>query len=70
LDAATGDKDFWIVDTVGNYCFVHPAKAGIHSSLDLITDKGSVYSFTLDEAGPSDLSEVRNWTPKKKSLTF
>jgi type IV secretion system protein VirB9 len=54
LDAATGDKDFWIVDTVGNYCFVHPAKAGIHSSLDLITDKGSVYSFTLDEAGPSD----------------
>jgi type IV secretion system protein VirB9 len=54
LDAATGDKDFWIVDTVGNYCFVHPAKAGIHSSLDLITDKGSVYSFTLDEAGISD----------------
>jgi len=54
LDAATGDKDFWIVDTVSNYCFVHPAKAGIHSSLDLITDKGSVYSFTLDEAGASD----------------
>ena len=54
LDAATGDKDFWIVDTVGNYCFVHPAKAGIHSSLDLITDKGSVYSFTLDEAGSGD----------------
>jgi type IV secretion system protein VirB9 len=54
LDAATGDKDFWIVDTVGNYCFVHPAKAGIHSSLDLITDKGTVYSFTLDEAGSAD----------------
>ncbi len=54
LDAATGDKDFWIVDTVGNYCFVHPAKAGIHSSLDLITDKGTVYSFTLDEAGAVD----------------
>jgi type IV secretion system protein VirB9 len=54
LDAATGDKDFWIVDTVGNYCFVHPAKAGIHSSLDLITDKGTVYSFTLDEAGSGD----------------
>jgi type IV secretory pathway VirB9-like protein len=54
LDAATGDNDFWIVDTVGNYCFVHPAKAGTHSSLDLITDKGSVYSFTLDEAGPAD----------------
>lgn len=60
LDAATGDKDFWIVDTVGNYCFVHPAKAGIHSSLDLITDKGSVYSFTLDdvESGDPDLKVV------------
>ncbi len=60
LDAATGDKDFWIVDTVGNYCFVHPAKAGIHSSLDLITDKGSVYSFTLDdvEYGDPDLKVV------------
>jgi type IV secretion system protein VirB9 len=60
LDAATGDKDFWIVDTVGNYCFVHPAKEGIHSSLDLITDKGTVYSFTLDdvESGEPDLKVV------------
>lgn len=60
LDAATGDKDFWIIDKVGNYCFVHPAKEGIHSSLDLITDKGTVYSFTLDdvEAGDPDLKVV------------
>ena len=54
LDVATGDKDFWIIDTVGNYCFVHPAKEGIHSSLNLITDKGTVYSFTLDDAESSD----------------
>jgi hypothetical protein len=26
MEAATGDKDFWIVDVVGNFCFVHPAK--------------------------------------------
>ena len=25
MEAATGDKDFWIVDVVGNFCFVHPA---------------------------------------------
>ena len=31
MEAATGDKDFWIVDVVGNYCFVHPAKEGISS---------------------------------------
>ncbi len=26
LQVATGDKDFWIIDAVGNYCFLHPAK--------------------------------------------
>jgi type IV secretion system protein VirB9 len=60
LEVATGDKDFWIIDTVGNYCFLHPAKEGIHSNLNLITDKGSVYSFTLDdvESGDPDLKVV------------
>ena len=60
LEVATGDKDFWVIDTVGNYCFLHPAKEGIHSNLNLITDKGSVYSFTLDdvEAGDPDLKVV------------
>src|SRR6185312_7905157 len=35
MEATTGDKDFWIVDVVGNFCFVHPAKAGISSNLNL-----------------------------------
>jgi type IV secretion system protein VirB9 len=54
LEVATGDKDFWIIDTVGNYCFLHPAKEGIQSNLNLITDKGTVYSFTLDDTGSTD----------------
>ncbi len=54
LEVAAGDKDFWIINATGNYCFVHPAKEGIHSNLDLITDKGNVYSFTLDEVETSD----------------
>jgi len=60
LEVATGDKDFWIIDAIGNYCFLHPAKEGIHSNLNLITDKGTVYSFTLDdvEAGDPDLKVV------------
>jgi type IV secretion system protein VirB9 len=60
LEVATGDKDFWIIDTVGNYCFLHPAKEGIHSNLNLITDKGTVYSFTLDDvvSGDPDLKVV------------
>jgi type IV secretion system protein VirB9 len=60
LEVATGDKDFWIIDAVGNYCFLHPAKEGIHSDLNLITDKGNVYSFTLDddETAAPDLKVV------------
>ncbi len=54
LEVATGDKDFWILDAVQNYCFLHPAKVGIHSNLNLITDKGNVYSFTLDDVETAD----------------
>lgn len=62
MEAATGDKDFWIVDVVGNFCFVHPAKPGISSNLNLITDKGNIYSFTLQDvsqnASPPDLKVI------------
>ncbi len=60
MEAATGDKDFWVVDVVGNFCFVHPAKAGISSNLNLITDKGNIYSFTLqDISGTSDAPDLK-----------
>ena len=60
LEVATGDKDFWIIDIVNNFCFLHPAKEGIHSNLNLITDKANVNSFTLDdvESGEPDLKIV------------
>lgn len=62
MEAATGDKDFWIVDVVGNFCFVHPAKPGISSNLNLITDKGNIYSFTLQDVSqntdPPDLKVI------------
>lgn len=60
MEAATGDKDFWIVDVVGNFCFVHPAKSGISSNLNLITDKGNIYSFTLqDVSGTSGTPDLK-----------
>jgi type IV secretion system protein VirB9 len=60
MEAATGDKDFWVVDVVGNFCFVHPAKAGISSNLNLITDKGNIYSFTLqDVSGTSATPDLK-----------
>jgi type IV secretion system protein VirB9 len=49
MEVATGDKDYWIIDAVQNFCFLHPAKNGIQSNLNLITDHGNVYSFTLQE---------------------
>ncbi|MFZ0320001.1 MAG: TrbG/VirB9 family P-type conjugative transfer protein [Candidatus Sulfotelmatobacter sp.] len=56
MEAATGDKEFWIVDVVGNFCFVHPAKQGISSNLNLITDKGNIYSFTLQDISATPTS--------------
>ena len=53
MEAATGDKEFWIVDVVGNFCFVHPAKQGIASNLNLITDKGNIYTLTLEDVSSS-----------------
>src|ERR1700726_1371388 len=60
MEAATGDKEFWVVDVVGNFCFVHPAKAGISSNLNLITDKGNIYSFTLqDVSGTTETPDLK-----------
>jgi type IV secretory pathway VirB9-like protein len=56
MEAATGDKEFWVVDVVGNFCFVHPAKAGIASNLNLITDKGNIYSFTLQDVSDTSIA--------------
>ncbi len=63
MEAATGDKDFWIVDVVGNFCFVHPAKQGISSNLNLITDKGNIYSFTLQDISGSTTITFRSGSP-------
>src|ERR1700729_1401206 len=49
LDFTTGDKEFWVINGAHNLCYVHPAKAGIRSNLNLITASGHVYSFGLTE---------------------
>lgn len=56
MEAATGDKDFWVIDVVGNFCFVHPARAGLSTNLNLITDKGNIYSFTLTDVSDTSLT--------------
>src|ERR1700674_4766958 len=49
LDATTGDKEFWIINGAHNLCYLHPARPGIRSNLNLITASGHVYSFVLAE---------------------
>ena len=62
IDAAVGDKEFWIVEPVQNFVFLHPAKEHIESNLNLITNKGNVYSFTLTDVSgtttPVDLKVI------------
>jgi len=62
MDAAVGDKDFWMIDIVHNFVFVHPAKDGLSSNLNIITNKGTVYSFVLKDvsasATPIDLKVI------------
>jgi|ERR1700730_6428756 type IV secretion system protein VirB9 len=59
LDATTGDKEFWIINGAHNLCYLHPARQGIRSNLNLITASGHVYSFVLaeitNERGEPDL---------------
>ena len=53
LDFTTGDKDHWIVNGAQNFCYVHPAKQGATSNLNLICASGNVYSFALTEVSGS-----------------
>ena len=49
LDFVCGDKDFWVVSGSKNLAYVKPAKAGATTNLDLVTARGTVYSFLLTE---------------------
>ncbi len=49
LDFTTGDKDLWIVNGANNFRYVHPAKPGSTTNLNLICVSGNTYSFLLTE---------------------
>lgn len=59
LDFVVGDKEFWIVNGVQNFCFVKPAKAGSQTNLNLITASGTVYSFVLSEIGSAGTPDMK-----------
>src|SRR5262245_50528740 len=51
LDFTTGDKEHWIVNGAQNFCYIHPAKLGASSNLNLVCASGKIYSFLLTEVG-------------------
>ena len=58
LDVICGDRDFWAVSAVQNVAHVKPAKADAETNLNLVTARGTIYSFLLKEktgAGQPDL---------------
>src|SRR5215471_14711319 len=59
LDFVVGDKDFWIVEGVQNFCYVKPAKQGSSTNLTLITAAGNVYSLLLTEIGDGSEPDLK-----------
>jgi type IV secretion system protein VirB9 len=49
LDYVCGDKELWVIDGEQNFAYVKPAKEGIESNLNLVTQSGNIYSFILNE---------------------
>ena len=62
LDFTTGDKEHWIVNGAQNFCYVHPAKQGARSNLNLICSSGNIYSFVLTEVSTTPLDN--RWTTR------
>lgn len=49
LDVICGDRDYWVISAAQNVAHVKPAKAGAETNLNLVTARGSIYSFLLSE---------------------
>jgi type IV secretion system protein VirB9 len=59
LDVICGDKDFWIVSAAANIAHVKPAKEGAATNLNLVTDRGTIYSFLLTEKNGTNTPDLK-----------
>jgi type IV secretion system protein VirB9 len=57
VDVVCGDKDYWVIAATQNIAHIKPAKDGAATNLNLVTTRGTVYSFLLTEGkgAPPDL---------------
>jgi type IV secretory pathway VirB9-like protein len=59
LDVICGDKDFWVISATHNIAHVKPAKDGATTNLNLVTGRGTVYSFLLSEKNGGTLPDLK-----------
>lgn len=49
LDYLVGDKSEWVLEGAENLAYIRPAEAGHNTNVNLVTAKGNVYTFDVDE---------------------
>jgi type IV secretion system protein VirB9 len=59
LDVICGDRDFWVISSVQNVAHVKPAKAGAETNLNLVTARGTIYSFLLTEKSGTSAPDLK-----------
>lgn len=45
LDFVIGDRDAWVLEGTQNFAYLKPTKAGLETSMNLITASGNIYTF-------------------------
>ena len=58
LDVICGDRDFWVISAVQNVAHVKPAKANAETNLNLVTARGTIYSFLLSEKTAAPVAQT------------
>jgi type IV secretion system protein VirB9 len=45
LDFVIGDREAWVLEGTQNFAYLKPTKAGLETSMNLITASGNIYTF-------------------------
>lgn len=67
LDVICGDRDFWIISAADNVAHVKPAKAGAETNLNLVTARGTIYSFLLSEKSDKSQPDLKVYVVAEQS---
>jgi len=67
LDVICGDRDFWVISAVQNVAHVKPAKENAETNLNLVTAKGTIYSFLLKEKSGTSQPDLKIYVNANES---